>query len=363
MNDRERQHGLRDVARRAEVSLGTVANVYAGKATVSPETRAVVLAAAAELGYQPRPRALNSPPPVTNLAFIVRHRLVPLTNPFYSHVLYGAETACAVEGISLSYEVLPAPPDDALHLPRIVQRKQVQGVLVVGYVHPAVVAQLQRAGMPCVLVDYSTEPPTADSVRGDDERGGYLATRYLLDHGHNDPPPAIIVGSLDHPSIAERYAGYRRALTEGGFVPPDHFVRLGDLGLDSGYAQMSALLALPVPPTAVFCANDETAQGALSALHAHHIAVPEGCAVIGYDDVDQAAHAIPPLTTIRVDKDLLGAQAVRMLLERIASPHMTLRQMRLTVSLVERQSVGHRVARPDDRPSIARRDGKIPVTP
>jgi len=343
MNSDLRQGGLRGVAQRAGVSLGTVANVFAGKATVAPETRAVVLAAAAELGYQPHHRAaaLQSAP-VTSLGFIVRHRLTPLTNPFYSHVLHGAESVCAEQGISLSYEILATPPDDARQLPRMVQREQVQGILVVGYVNPAVVVRLQRAGMPCVLVDYSTEPPTADSVRGEDERGGYLATRYLLDRGHLSPPPAIITGSLDHPSIAERYAGYRRALGERGIAPPEDFVRIDTLGLDGGYTQMSALLDLPTPPIAVFCGNDATAQGALSALHARGVAVPERCAVIGYDDVDWAAHAVPPLTTIRVDKELLGAQAVRMLLERIASPRMPVRQMRLAVSLIERQSVGYR---------------------
>ena len=98
-------------------------------------------------------------------------------------------------------------------------------------------------------------------------------------------------------------------------------------------------LDLPQPPSAVFCCNDLTALGALTALRERGVAVPSGCSVLGYDDIDMALHTVPPLTTIRVDKELLGAEGVRLLTERIARPATPMRHVQLEVTLVERLSV------------------------
>lgn len=342
MSRPERRVVLRDVALQAGVSLGTASNVFAEKSSVSEEIRTAVLAAAADLGYRPRPRATRARSvPVSTMGMVMRHRMgSPLGNAFYSHVLHGAQTACAEYGITLTYEILPPPPDDGRVLPLIVQRRRVQGVLVVGHVNPAALALLRQAEAPFVLVDDAVDPPLADVVRGDDERGGYLAAKCLLDHGHRQPPPAIIAGPLDHASIRGRLAGYRRALAEADCAADDAYVRIGDLGPDRGRREMLALLDLPAPPTAVFCCNDTTAQGALNALHERGVDVPGGCSVVGYDDIDWAGHAVPPLTTVHVEKELLGAQAVWHLLERIERPGMPLRQTSLAVTLVDRRSVG-----------------------
>lgn len=343
-----RRVALREVAQHARVSLGTASNALTARARVAPATRAAVLAAATELGYQTRPRrAATARRRIGMVGLIVRRLDDPLlATPFYPLVLHGAQAACAERGIGLTYETVASLPSEVPHLPLMVRRKQVDGVLVLGWVGDAVLGMLRGADVPFVLVDYDVRPAIADAVCGDDEGGGYLATRHLLDHGHRAPAPACIVGQLRHPSLRDRLAGYRRALAEAGLAVDDAFVRTAGSGperdVDHGYAEMRALLELPRPPTAVFCANDMIAIGALKALRDRGVAVPEACSVVGYDDIAVAAHTAPPLTTVRVDKELLGAQGVRHLLERIEHPDMALRQTRLAVALRERVSVAAR---------------------
>lgn len=339
MDDTERRVDLRSVARQAGVSLGTASNALAGKPRVAPATREAVISVAAQLGYERRPRA---PRPlrlgVDRLGLVIRHGMPPTENPFYSHVLHGAQAACAARGIVLSYEVLPDSSGGVAKLPLMLEQGQVQGLLVVGYVRDSFLRALQGTGKPFVLIDYAVSPPVCDTVCGDDEAGAYLATTHLLDHAPGDRPPAAVVGPLSHSSFRDRLSGYRRALNERGLAPPDGFVRTWDSGATRAQ-NLNTLLDMLHPPTAVFCANDDIAIHVLAALRDRGRRVPQDCAVIGFDDIAWASRSSPPLSTIHVDKEALGAQGVWHLLERIERPEMSFRQTRLAVTLVERASV------------------------
>ena len=229
--------------------------------------------------------------------------------------------------------------EDVTHiedLPVMLQRKQVQGLLVAGYFNDEFFLLLQRLQIPFVLIDHVTSSVPTDCVNPDDEAGGYQATHYLIKNGHRHP--AMIAGDLKHVSVRNRLHGYQRALKDAGITYDETYVRWGTLDTEGGYQEMSALLNLKSPPTAVFCCNDLTALGALDALREHKIAVPEQCSIIGYDDIDMAVRSVPPLTTIRAEKDLLGKQGVWHLLERVAEPEMASRHTVIGVELIERRS-------------------------
>jgi len=260
-------------------------------------------------------------------------------NPFYMEVLNGAQRACADLGVAMTLEMVEETGDRAGQLPLIVQRRQAQGLVVLGHLDNDYIGRLLDTGTPCVAADHSVDDLPVDSVRSEDEAGGYLATTHLLDLGHVDPPPAMIVGIPSLRPIAERVAGYRRALAERGLRPPARYLQESvDLSFPAGRVAMDALLDLPRRPTAVVCSNDSTALGALEALRLRGIAVPDGCSVVGYDDMEMASHSPPPLTTVHVDIGLLGAQAIWHLVQRVAAPTMTRRMTRLGVRLVIRSS-------------------------
>lgn len=342
MSKRERRVGLRQVAQRAGVSLSTASNVFADKpgVAIAEETRNAVLAAAAELKYRPRPRQeVVQSGGIATLGLVMRKPLPLLTNPFYSHVIHGVQEVCESRGVGLMYGRVEENATSFDELPVMVQRKQVQGLLVVGYFTDDFYKLLRRIELPFVLIDHYVESLKPDSVVGDDEQGSYLATQYFIERGHTHPIPAIISGPLDHYSIHHRFLGYRKALNDYGLTYNESYVRWGDLNVTGGYTEMNALLDLPTPPTAVFCCNDETAIGAMNALRARGVSVPDECSLIGYDDIQLATYTMPPLTTIKVEKEWLGAQGMWQLMERIAHPEMPPRRTIVGVSLVERQSV------------------------
>lgn len=330
---------LRDVAQLAGVSPSTASGVFTSRASVSPGTKTAVLEAARELGYQPRRSRTNllHADGVRMIGMLARTMKVPFpSNPFYAQVLFGAQQVCGSVGLSITYEVMAA--GDAAGQPLFVRDSQVQGLIVAGRFGEGFVERVLSWGLPAVVVD---DRPNAkiDVVCNQDEQGGYLATCHLLEHGHRQPPPAMISGPADVVSVADRQAGYRRALTEDGIRYHSDYVRVGDLNTAGGERAMTELLDLRVPPTAVFCCNDVTAVGALAALRQRRINVPEQCSIVGFDDIDLAAHTVPALTTIVVGKETLGAQAVWHLLERIEHPELAPRETRLSVQLVERRSV------------------------
>ncbi|GAA3240767.1 LacI family DNA-binding transcriptional regulator [Dactylosporangium siamense] len=340
MTEAQGRSTLREVAERAGVSIGTASAVLSDKTWVSAKARAAVRSAVDELGYRPRssrPVTAAAAPGVSSIGFVsqISEMFVP-TSPYFASVLFGAQQACARFNISTNYEVFdPA----AGGLPLSVQRRQVGGLLVLSHASDrAFLRRIIDTGMPCVLLEHEVTDLPVDYVRHDDEAGAYQATTHLLDLGHTDPAPAIITGRAEVLPAQVRLAGYRRALAERGLTERPEHVRRSNFDTRTGAAAMAELLDLRQPPTAVFCANDESALGALEAVRARGLRVPEDISLIGYDDIAMAAHTVPPLTTVAADKELLGAQAVWHLLERIQQPRLSSRDTSLAVRLVHRAS-------------------------
>ncbi|MEV0849642.1 LacI family DNA-binding transcriptional regulator [Streptomyces sp. NPDC049954] len=327
---------MREVADRAGVAIGTVSAVFAGKTWVSARTRTAVREAAEEIGYTPPARGLARPA-VTDLGFVswVEEAFSP-ANPYFARVLHGAQQACADHGISLRFEV--ADPASA-PLPLCVERAEVAGVLVLGHaVDDAYLRRVLDRGVPAVLLECEPTGLSVDHVRHDDEKGGHLAAAHLLSLGRVPRMPGVVSADERITPVRARLAGLRRALTEAGVGFDPRYVRPGTLDMAGGLRGMTELLALPVPPSTVLCANDESALGALEALRLRGLRVPDDVAVAGYDDIPHAQVSDPPLTTVATDKELVGAQAVWHLLERLRRPHIASRDTRLAVRLVKRAS-------------------------
>jgi LacI family transcriptional regulator len=334
--------GIKDVAARAGVSVGTVSNVLNGRQSVGSATRERVERAIAELGFvrNESARQLRAGRSRT-LAYV----LLDATNPFFTDVARGVEEAARQAGLALylcNSDQDAAREDDYLEL---LLEQRVRGVLVTP-VDPggARLAELPARRVPVVLLDRAEHGGFSGcSVSVDDVEGGDLATTHLLELGHRrlafvGGPPGIV-------QVRDRLQGSRRALDAAG-LPADTLIEIttGSLTVSEGRRAGEVLLGLPTRrrPTAVFCANDLLALGLLQQLAQCGIGVPDDVAIVGYDDIEFAAAATVPLTSVRQPRHLLGRTGAELLLEEDAAlqsnaPHHH-RQVRFNPELVVRES-------------------------
>jgi len=214
-----------------------------------------------------------------------------------------------------------------------VRRHEADALLGAGYFDPEAMDGIRRCELPLVLVDHFF--PGVRCINDDNQLGAWLATRHLLEG--NPRRIAAIFGPLAHYSTSLRAKGFRRALFEAGrLFDPDYEVTL-DPALeyrDAGRDAMRRLLELPEPPDAVFAYNDSTALLGMEVCQEHGLRVPEDIRFIGYDDIEEASHSKPPLSTVKMDKEALGMMAARALIEGDVEPN----DAALPVELVVRES-------------------------
>jgi len=321
-----------------------------------------VLKAAADLGYI-RQKSTSSLKAVDgastrrmrvlrNIGFFFTsvHGDEPLTgNPFWSPVLHGVEREATAAGIAVTYRSINQLVGQAEALPEAVNAARVDGILLVGPATEATVRALLGAGRPLVLVENCVPGEKVDAVVSDSFGGARAAVAHLVKLGHRDvafiggpfhvsAPPALHRENTIW-SIEQRALGYWAALRQAGIQPDNRLYEGDNLSTAAGYRACRRLLATGRPFTAIFCANDEGAVGAMRALHQAGLTVPEDVSVVGFDDIEVAQHLIPPLTTVHVHKEAIGSLAVQRLLARALSPGAVATTLALHVELIQRETV------------------------
>ena len=331
--------GIKDVAARAGVSVGTVSNVLNRPQMVRAATRARVEAAIADLGFvrNESARQLRA-----GRSRILAYVFLDAGNPFFTDVARGIEEASRLHGFALvmcNSDGDPAREGDYLGL---LLEQRVHGVLITAIdLGSSRLRTLPELGIPVVLVD---RPATGNadwcSVGVDDVHGGELAVTHLLEQGHRRV--AVVGGPHSIPQVADRLAGARRAMTVAGRDSEDLVLLESDsLTVAAGREAGQRLAGLPAGrrPTAVFCANDLVALGMLQQLMHQSVSVPDDVAIVGYDDIDFAAAAAVPLTSVRQPRQLLGRTATELLLrEADDGPGHVHEQIQFTPELVVRES-------------------------
>ncbi|MFJ4851271.1 MULTISPECIES: LacI family DNA-binding transcriptional regulator [unclassified Streptomyces] len=313
MTDRARAVGIKDVAREAGVSVGTVSNVINRPDSVPEGTRARVQRAIARLGYV---RSESARQLRAGRSRIMALLVLDMANPFFVDVARGAERAARQAGFGVMVcNSAESPQEEAAYLSLFAEQR-VRGVLVT----PADagtsgnLAAFRRHRIPFVLVDRVSAVADGCSVSVDDVAGGRLALAHLLAAGHRRI--AYVSGPAHLQQVRDRRTGALAAITEAG-APAEVLRELPTERLDvaSGRDAGHRLLGLAERPTAVFCANDLLALGVLQALYAAGVGVPGEISIVGYDDIEFAAAAAVPLTSVRQPAVTMGAMAAGMLLE------------------------------------------------
>ncbi len=304
---------IRDVARRAEVGVGTVSRVLNDSPRVRPDKRARVLEAIAELGFVRNPTAHSLS---TGRSHAIGVIAPFFTSPSSAERLRGVSTGVSERGYRLLLIDVETPEQRAAAFTDLAGRHAVEGVIVVS-IQPTdeEVAALAREHRPMVLVDAAHD--LLDHVAIDDVHGGELATGHLLALGHTriafvgDRMPAPFGLS----SSELRLRGHRTALERAGVEPRGEYTRLGGHDREEARAMAAPLFALDEAPTAVFAASDIQAVGVIEAATAAGLRVPEDVAVIGFDDIELAA--VVGLTTVRQPLQASGRRGAELLLAAI----------------------------------------------
>ncbi len=318
-----------DVARVAGVSVSTVSKVINDRYGVSPETYDKVMDVVAELGYESSLVASSLRRRSTNVIGV----LVPEFEPFSAELLKGISSAAEGTG----YELL-AYSGNLEHNQVGWERRSLSrlaGTLIDGAVIVAPTATVTDATIPVVAVDPHTGRTGPSTIEVDNVGGARAATQHLIDLGHRRI--AHVRGREDLVSASQREQGYREALEAAGLPFDRALVRVGGYRALETTDAARELLTLPEPPTAVFAANDLSAIRVLEIAAELGVRVPEDLSVAGFDNVPEAANAVPPLTTVAQPMREMGAEAVRILLGLLAGEAGE-EHLRLPATLVVRAS-------------------------
>ena len=328
---------LRDVAKAAKVSVGTVSNVLNRPDVVAPETLARVQATIKELGFVPNgfARHLRSGQSRT-LGLIVPD----VANPFFTEVARGVEDAASKR----DYAVFLCNSDESAtkedRYVNVLIQQQVRGVLIT----PADMKSdrletMRERGISVTLLDREIKGKKQCSVSVDDVHGGQLAIEFLSGLGHTNI--AWVCGPESIPQVADRGSGVAKAAKASG----THIetIRVPLMNATKGEEAAKKILELKEMPTAVFCANDLLALGVMRALQANKVRIPDQMSVLGYDNIEFAPSAAVPLSSISQPAYQMGVTAADLLLNECEDgENHEHQQIRFQPQLVERASTGKR---------------------
>ncbi|PZQ90867.1 MAG: LacI family transcriptional regulator [Leifsonia xyli] len=327
---------MRDVAERADVSVGTVSNVLNRPDRVSEAIVTRVQDAIRALGYVRNDAARQLRAGRSSAVGLV---VLDARNPFFTDIARGAEEEATEHGVAVLLGDSDEKPEREAAYLDLFEEQRVRGVLVspLGEIGERL-ERLRSLGTPVVLVDRMADGAALSSVSVDDLAGGRTAVTHLLGLGRRRI--AFAAGPLSLRQVADRLAGAREAVAA---VPGASLETLEGAALSvlEGRRMGEQLVARPAAarPDAIFAANDLLAVGLLQALVMRgEVRVPEDVAIVGFDDIDFASATVVPLSSIRQPSRLIGQTALRILLEEADDPELAPRQVVFQPELVIRDS-------------------------
>jgi len=323
-----------EVAKKAQVSLGTVSRVINNDVHVAPETRERVSAVMQEMQYVANRQARGLKGMKTN----VIGALVPdLATSYIGGIMHGIDTELSLHKFDLMlFTHHRIAIKEASYVADMVQG-MVDGLLLV---LPRNIADytdtLTRHKFPFVVIDHQGSGDPCPAVGATNWQGGYNATEYLIKQGHKRI--GFITGSMDLGCSQDRLKGYRSALRTHHIPEMPELVYEGDFNQPDGYAGASAFLELPIPPTAIFASNDVMAMGVMDAVRNRNLRIPDDISVVGFDNIPQSAMINPSLTTVQQPLEQMGRVATQMLLGVLKNPQKDVNRIELPTELIIRSS-------------------------
>ena len=320
------------VAEKAEVSVNTASRAINNKPDINEETKKRVLQIAKELGYIRNAAAVALRTKKTGTIGVV---IADNRNPFYAEVLNGMEEAAREK----NYHIILAntqrdykKEEEAINLLLV---KRVDGLLITPVQDKDDdIKNLIDANIPFVVVGRDFENIEVDAIYNDEVKGGFLATEYLIKKGHKRI--SLIDGFLYKSPAKGRLEGYKKALNKYRISLDESLISVGDINIEDGYERTKQMLEKNLDFSAIFAYNDMMAFGAMQAIKEKGLRIPEDIGLVGYDDIPFSSLISPALTTIRLKKQDLGVESVKLLFSRINGNRKKTKKIMLDVELITR---------------------------
>jgi len=331
---------IKDVAQKAGVSIATVSLVIHDHKRISDETKKKVIDAIKDLNYHPSHSARGLVSKKSgNIGFLLTEDHFLRSEPFYTNIFLGTEFEARQSENYILLTTISSDFSETDKLPRFVLEGNVDGIIVAGKVPESLILQLDLYGIPLVFVDYL--PSVEDKyslVLIDNIAGGSMAVRHLIERGHKNI--GFIGGDIRHPSIYERFHGYKFALDQAGLSYDDSNYCIDEdyPNRECGYSAAKKLLDKNKNITAIFTCNDAMAIGVMQYLKENKIRIPNDIALIGFDNVDSCQTMETSLTSIAVPKLEMGIESFKLMTEILNNKIKINKKVLMPVELVKRSS-------------------------
>lgn len=332
---------MKDIAKELNISINAVSIALNDKPGVSESMRLKILRTADKMGYINEKHHYLSVFSKSNICILMQSYYAN-TGHFYSIVLRSI-VECAKQ---LGYiSILNYFEDNQFEFPDCIIDRKVAGILVVGKISDQNLNQLKNTGIPVVLVDYTSLGDTCDCVLTHNKQGGYLITQYVLDKGYKR---VGFFGDLEYSlSFSDRFIGYKQALVNRSITSDiEYYINQYSIlhgtekyVLENDVNGIVSLLKKSELPEVFVCANDSNAFILLNALTLMNIKVPDQIGITGFDDTPLCEKTIPKLTTVQVQKELMGEIAVSKLIDRIHRENDVQMTQLLSTNIIERDSL------------------------
>lgn len=333
---------IRDVAKHAGVSVASVSYVINGIDKITPETKKRIMNSIKELDYKPSMTArclsngesklIGIALPITEKGDIPGDLLE--NNPFFSEFISGIEFTTRSKG----YDILISGLDSSMRYTDWIQRRKLDGLIILGVYPRSIFEEIKGLDIPIVLSDaYEEYAADFHRVMVNDEFGGYIATKHLLELGHQKI--AFAAGSIKHSYINQfRYDGYKRAMKEAGLKPDKSMIFEDHVTFNGGYHIGEKMQHSNCSATAVFVAADIMAIGLMKSFIEGNKKIPDDLSIIGFDDIKFTQYTVPGLTTVKQDILMKGKVSAEMILNDLKNGQRTNHSVFLQPELIIRGS-------------------------
>lgn len=329
---------IKDVAKEAGVSIATVSLVIHDNERISSETKKKVQKAIKTLNYHPSRSARGLVSKRTgNIGFILTDDHFLRTEPFYTRIFLGTEFQARSDEYYILLTTIPTDYKEDDPLPRFILEQNVDGIIIAGKIPICLIEKLEKYNIPLVFVDYLPDNSNYPTIQIDNFQGGSIATQHLIDLGHKNI--GFICGDINHPSIATRFRAFKNTLEKNNieYSQKNCITDESYPARQNGYRAAKRLLNNN-KVTAIFAANDALAIGAMQYCKDMGIRIPYDLSIIGFDDVEADLLLDPPLTTVRVPKIEMGAEAMQLMANIINKNNITTKRILVPVELIVRES-------------------------